>query len=78
MSETTKPTRGGARRNAGRKTELSPGKTVKQTTVMLDEMTKRKAVALGEGERSRGLRFAVDVAYDLYQAGKLKLPSEKT
>jgi hypothetical protein len=58
MSEPTEKPRGGARRNAGRNTELPAGETVTQSTVMLDDMTRRKAKVLGRGNLSMGLRFA--------------------
>lgn len=66
MSET----RGGARKRAGRKTELAPGEEVKQTPLMLDDMTKRMLVVLGGGNMSLGARRAARVAYDRYQLGK--------
>lgn len=58
--------RGGARINAGRKTEMV-GRPTKPVTITLDEMTVRKLKTLGEGNLSRGVRAAADVAYEKYQ-----------
>lgn len=58
-------THGGARRNSGRKTELV-GAPTKAVTLTLDEMTVRKLKVLGEGNASRGVRLAADMAYDAY------------
>ena len=57
---------GGARRNAGRKTEVS-GERMKRFNVSLDERTLRLLKVLGENNLSRGVRVAADMAYDAWQ-----------
>lgn len=57
---------GGARRNAGRKTEQI-GAPTKPVSVSLDEMTVRKLKVVGEGNLSRGIRIAADLAYQKHQ-----------
>ncbi len=57
---------GGARRNAGRKTE-KVGLPTKPVSVSLDEMTVRKLKAVGGGNLSRGIRLAADLAYERFQ-----------
>lgn len=65
---------GGARRNAGRKTERHDLEVTKQT-VSYDETTKRRLAVLGGGNVSKGIRLAAQFAYEGYQAGRLKLPA---
>lgn len=72
MKEKT-TSRGGARRNAGRKTERYDLEVSKRT-VSLDPSTLRRLAALGGGNVSLGIRFAATVAFDRYQDGKLELP----
>lgn len=67
--EPTKKPHGGARKGAGRKTE-KPGESMDHATVTLDEMTRRKLTVLGDGNLSKGVRLAADVAYDRYQQGR--------
>ena len=62
-----KPKHGGARRNAGRKSEL-PSETLFRCQVMLDEMTLRRLRVLGGGNVSRAIRDAARVAFDKYQS----------
>lgn len=57
---------GGARRNAGRKTEIA-GERMKRLGVTLDERTVRLLNVLGEGNVSRGIRVAADMAYEEWQ-----------
>lgn len=57
---------GGARRNAGRKTE-AVGAPTRPVSVSLDEMTVRKLKVVGDGNLSRGIRLAADLAYARYQ-----------
>lgn len=57
---------GGARRNAGRKTEVA-GERMKRLCVTLDARTIRLLDVLGGGVISLGVRVAADVAYDEYQ-----------
>ena len=57
---------GGARRNAGRKTEVA-GERMKRMCVTLDTRTIRLLIVLGDGNLSLGIRAAADVAYDEYQ-----------
>ena len=64
--EETHHARGGARRNAGRKTEMVGQKT-KAVTVTLDDITVRKLKVVGDGNLSRGIRHAAEVAFDKYQ-----------
>lgn len=63
-------THGGTRKRAGRKTELPAGEDVKQTPLMLDDLTKRMLSVLGDGNLSLGARRAARTAYDRYQATK--------
>ena len=62
-----KNTHGGARRNAGRKTEVQDQKTVR-VNVTLDPLTVRKLRVVGGGNLSRGIRIGAALAYDKYQA----------
>lgn len=57
---------GGARRNAGRKTEVA-GERMTRTNVSLDERTLRLLKVIGENNLSRGIRVAADMAYDAWQ-----------
>lgn len=57
---------GGRRARAGRKSEV-PGEKVEKTTVTLHPMTKRKLAVLGDGNLSKGIRLAADVAFDRFQ-----------
>lgn len=57
---------GGARRNAGRKTE-KVGLPTRAVSVSLDEITVRKLKVVGDGNLSRGIRVAADLAYARYQ-----------
>ncbi len=57
---------GGARRNAGRKTE-KVGSPTRAVSVSLDEMTVRKLKVVGDGNLSRGIRVAADLAFERYQ-----------
>lgn len=61
-----KKARGGARRNAGRKTER-PGDPAKVRSVSLDDMTVRKLRVVGGGNVSKGIRLAAELAYLSYQ-----------
>lgn len=60
-------THGGARLNAGRKTEVQGEKMVR-LTVTVDPMTVRKLVVVGDGNKARGVRIAVEAAYAKRQA----------
>lgn len=60
---------GGARRNAGRKTEVT-GERMTRTNVSLDERTLRLLKVIGENNLSRGIRVAADMAYDAWQRKK--------
>lgn len=57
---------GGARRNAGRKTEVT-GERMLRRSVTLDERTIRLLNVLGDGNLSRGIRAAADTAYEAWQ-----------
>lgn len=57
---------GGRRARAGRKTEVL-GEKMEKTTVLLNPMAKRKLMVLGEGNLSKGIRRAAEVAFDRYQ-----------
>ena len=57
---------GGARRNAGRKTEVL-GERMKPIRVTLDARTMRLLKAMGDENVSRGIRVAADLAYDEWQ-----------
>lgn len=57
---------GGARRNAGRKTEVL-GERMKPIRVTLDERTMRLLKAMGNGVVSKGIRVAANIAYDEWQ-----------
>jgi hypothetical protein len=59
-------TTGGSRRNAGRKTELT-GQPVGRKALTLDDRTVRLLAVLGDGNLSKGVRVAADVAYSRYQ-----------
>lgn len=61
-----KSKRGGARKNAGRKPE-NPGEAMTHKTITLDSMSLRKLLVLGDGEVSRGVRVAAEIAFDRYQ-----------
>ena len=54
----TKPARGGSRPGAGRKTS-DGAKELKRTNVMLDDSTIDRAIEIGEGNLSLGIRRAV-------------------
>ena len=66
ISRMTDTTHGGARRNAGRKTEL-PGDATHRVQVTVDEKTLVLLRVLGGGNLSRGVRRAARAAYDAYQ-----------
>lgn len=66
MDSDPKKQHGGARRNAGRKTEKT-GLPTKAVTVSLDEMTVRKLKVLGDDNLSRGIRVAAEIAFEKYQ-----------
>lgn len=57
---------GGARRNAGRKTE-KVGAPTRAVSVSLDELTVRMLKVVGDGNLSRGIRIAAEIAYQRYQ-----------
>lgn len=57
---------GGARRNAGRKTE-KVGAPTRGVSVSLDELTVRMLKVVGDGNLSRGIRIAAEIAYQRYQ-----------
>lgn len=57
---------GGARKNAGRRTELV-GDPMRRIQVTVDEKTLEFLQILGEGNLSKGVRNAARVAYDRYQ-----------
>lgn len=59
------------RRKPGPRNELG-GEPVRRYQVMLDERTIKLLDVLGNGNRSYGIRRAVDAAYDLYQRDQLK------
>lgn len=61
-----KNTHGGARPNAGRKTEL-PGERMRRVTITVNEMTVRRLRIVGDGNVARGVRHAAQVAYDRWQ-----------
>lgn len=65
MEEATKKV-GGARRNAGRKTEML-GTPMKTVALSLDARTVDLLKVLGDGNTSRGVREAARVAYERYQ-----------
>lgn len=58
--------RGGARRNAGRKTEKL-GQPMSAVTLSLDEMTLRRLKVVGAGNVSKGVRLAAELAFARYQ-----------
>lgn len=64
---TTSNQHGGRRKRAGRKSEV-PGEKVEKKTVTLHPMTQRKLRVIGDGNLSRGIRRAADIAYDKYQS----------
>lgn len=55
------------RKKPGRKPD-NPGEPYQRLIFTVDEMTLRKLKALGDGNRSKGLREAARIAYDKYQA----------
>lgn len=57
---------GGARKNAGRRTELI-GDPVRRVQVTVDAKTLEFLQILGDGNLSKGVRNAARVAYDRYQ-----------
>lgn len=57
--------RGGARRNAGRKTEVNEPLT--KVAVTVHALALRQLRVLGDGNLSLGVRRAAEVAYDRYQ-----------
>lgn len=57
---------GGARRNAGRKTE-KVGAPTRAVSVSLDELTVRRLRVVGDGNLSRGIRIASELAYEKFQ-----------
>lgn len=57
---------GGARRNAGRKTE-KVGAPTRAVSVSLDELTVRRLRVVGDGNLSRGIRIAAELAYEKFQ-----------
>ena len=62
----TQPTRrGGARPNAGRKTEMT--EKMRTVALSLDERTVSLLKVVGDGNVSRGVRAAARLAYDAYQ-----------
>jgi len=71
MNEAVKNPHGGARSAAGRKPAANGGAMLK-VSVSMDDLTRRKAVVLGEENLSRGIRLAVDLAYDRFQSGKVR------
>lgn len=64
---TTKNTHGGARRRSGRRTEHPDAAPMARYNVSLDERTLEKLRVVGEGNVSRGIRAAADLAYKHYQ-----------
>lgn len=68
MISSMKNTHGGARLNAGRKSEVI-GAKMRQVTVTIDELTERKLRVLGDGNLSKGVRAAAIVGYEKYQRG---------
>lgn len=61
--------RGGVRKSAGRKPEV-PGEPMVHKTVTLTAITLRKLLVLGDGNLSKGVRAAAEVAFDRYQRGR--------
>lgn len=57
---------GGARRNAGRKTE-KVGAPTRAVSVSLDELTVRRLRVVGDGNLSRGIRIAAELGYEKFQ-----------
>ena len=55
------------KRKRGPKTELGEGERMVRVSATVDALTKRKLLALGGGNLSRGLREAARVAYDRFQ-----------
>ncbi len=66
----SKVTHGGKRRNSGRKTEVS-SEAMSRRTMTLDPMTIRKLTVVGDGNISKGVRIAAQLAFEAYQNGKL-------
>lgn len=66
MESSMEKTHGGARRNAGRKTEM-PGEKMRKVTITVDEVTVRRLRVVGDGNVARGVRHAAQVAYDKWQ-----------
>lgn len=58
---------GGARLNAGRKTEIQGEKMVR-LTITVDPLTVRKLRVIGNGNKARGARIAAEMAYAKLQA----------
>ena len=63
----SKNTHGGARVRAGRRTEHPEGAAMARHNVSLDERTVELLKVVGEGNISRGIRLAAEVAYKQYQ-----------
>lgn len=57
--------RGGARRNAGRKTEVN--EPMLSVNLTITDLALRQLKVLGDGNASLGARRAAEVAYDRYQ-----------
>lgn len=57
---------GGSRLNSGRKTE-DPTEKVEKMTITIYPMTRRKLAVLGDGNVSKGIRKAADLAFAKYQ-----------
>lgn len=65
-----------ATKKPGPKTGLQAGTPVSRKSITIDEMSERKATVLGGGNVSMGIRLALDVAFDLYQKGRVKVPAQ--
>lgn len=63
----TPNTHGGKRRRAGRTTELGRGVDIQRVNLSLDEKTQRLLKVVGDGNLSRGVRIAAQLAYEKYQ-----------
>ena len=59
------PKRGGRRLNAGRKSEVNEKLT--KVAVTLSDLALRQLRVIGDGNVSRGVRLAAEVAYANYQ-----------
>jgi hypothetical protein len=53
-------------RKRGRKTEMLPCEVLERANLSLDAMTLRKLKVMGDGNASKGARYAARIAYERF------------